>query len=260
MPVVTNTFSGEDANYNKTEYIGLPLTSASSTFNSSHSPSMSKIFSHAIYTTLLDAGYDVSYNEETYCINIWDFEFHALNNGQYPQIYVKGSTSSFGSTANNIYYRTSTNSQYYSFSITVRGSSDAVNIYMGGNGYETNEYSLLFLAKAIYLPTNKNGFLCLPNLYNSSNNNYYTYLEDNLYTIHNSSANYLKTFYANPGSGEVGTGKGYILVPQLTIDSVWYVKGMAESNTAILAANKYYKLNDEIYYSNENKFLYRVDI
>lgn len=27
MPVVTNTFSGEDANYNKTEYIGLPLTS-----------------------------------------------------------------------------------------------------------------------------------------------------------------------------------------------------------------------------------------
>ena len=190
---------------------------------------MSKIFSHAIYTTLLDAGYDVSYNEETYCINIWGFEFHALNNGQYPQIYVKGSTSSFGSTANNIYYRTSTNSQYYSFSITVRGSSDAVNIYMGGNGYETN-------------------------------NNYYTYLEDNLYTIHNNSANYLKTFYANPGSGEVGTGKGYILVPQLTIDSVWYVKGMTESNTAILAANKYYKLNDEIYYSNENKFLYRVDI
>lgn len=258
MPVVTNTFSGENANYNKTEYVGLPLTSASSTFNSSHSPSMSKIFSHAIYTTLLDAGYDVSYNEETYCINIWGFGFHALNNGQYPQIYVKGSTSPFGSTNNSSNYRTNISSQYYSFSITVRGSSDALNIYMGGNGYETNEYSLLFLAKTVNIPTNKNGFLCVPVLYNS--NYFYTYFEDNLYIIHNNTTNYLKYFSINPGSGEIGTGKGYILVPQLTTDSVWYVKGMAESNTAILAANKYYKLNDEIYYSNENRFLYRVDI
>lgn len=260
MPVVTNTFSGEDANYNKTEYIGLPLTSESTTYNSNHSPSMSKIFSHAIYTTLLDAGYNVSYNEETYCINIWGFEFHALNNGQYPQIYVKGTTSLFGSTNNNSNYRTNISSPRYSFSITVRGSSDAVNIYIGGTGYETNEYSLLFLAKAIHLPTNKNGFLCLPNLYNSSNNYYYTYLEDNLYTIHNSSANYLKTFYANSGSANIGTGKGYILVPQLTIDSVWYIKGMIEANTYLLNKNKYYKLNDEIYYSNDNKFLYRIDI
>lgn len=89
MPVITNTFSGEDTSYNKTEYIGLPLTSASNTSNFSHSPSMSKIFSRAIYTTLLDAGYDVSYNEETHGITIWGFEFHAINTGQYPQIYVK---------------------------------------------------------------------------------------------------------------------------------------------------------------------------
>lgn len=258
MPVVTNTFSGEDANYNKTEYIGLPLTSASTTYNSNHSPSMSKIFSHAIYATLLDAGYDVSYNEETYGINIWGFEFHALNNGQYPQIYVKGTNSLFGSTNNNSNYRTNISSPRYSFSITVRGSSDAVNIYMGGNGYETNEYSLLFLAKTVHIPTNKNGLLCLSNLYNG--NSCYTYFEDNLYTIHNSPTNYLKTFYVNPGSNNIGTGKGYILVPQLTTDSVWYIKGMVESNTYILATNKYYKFNDEIYYSNENKFLYRVDI
>lgn len=258
MPVVTNTFSGEDANYNKTGYIGLPLISASTTYNSNSSPSMSKIFSHAIYTTLLDAGYDVSYNEETYGINIWGFEFHALNNGQYPQIYVKGNTSLFGSTTNNNYYKTNINSPYYSFSITVRGSSDAVNIYIGGNGYETSECSLLFLAKTVYIPTNKNGFLCLPALYN--NNYSYTYFEDNLYTIHNNISNYLKYFSINPGSDKIGTGKGYILVPQLTMDSVWYVKGVAESNSSILTANKYYKINDEIYYSNEYKFLYRVDI
>lgn len=129
---------------------------------------------------------------------------------------------------------------------------------MGGNGYETNEYSLLFLAKTVHIPTNKNGFLCLPIL--CSSNYFYTYFEDNLYTIHSNIANYLKCFSINPGSDKIGTGKGYILVPQLTMDSVWYVKGMAESNTSLLDANKYYKLNDEIYYSNEYKFLYRVDI
>lgn len=52
---------------------------------------------------------------------------------------------------------------------------------------------------------------CFYQIYiNSSNNYYYTYLEDNLYTIHNSSANYLKTFYTNSGSANIGTGKGYI--------------------------------------------------
>lgn len=51
-----------------------------------------------------------------------------------------------------------------------------------------------------------------------------------------------------------------ILVPQLTIDSVQYIKGMIEANTYLLNNNKHYKLNDEIYYSNDNKFLYRIDI
>lgn len=51
-----------------------------------------------------------------------------------------------------------------------------------------------------------------------------------------------------------------VLVPQLTIDSVQYIKGMIEANTYLLNNNKYYKLNDEIYYSNDNKFLYRIDI
>ena len=51
-----------------------------------------------------------------------------------------------------------------------------------------------------------------------------------------------------------------VLVPQLTIDSVQYIKGMIEANTYLLNNNKDYKLNDEIYYSNDNKFLYRIDI
>lgn len=259
MPVVTNTFSGEDTNYNKSEYIDLPLMSASSTQRISIYSSLSKTFAHAIYTTLLDAGYNATYNENVCSINIWGFEFYPIINS-YIQVFIKGLSNSTPLISNNsTTYRINVNSSY-SFSVTVRGSSDAFNILIGGMGYETSENPILFLAKAVHIPTNKNGFFCMSDLCSSSNIYSHTYFEDNLYTIYNKCTNYLKYFSVNNQANYLGTGKGYILVPQLTSDSAWYIKGLVESNTALLSPNKYYKLNNEIYYSNNNRLLYRVDI
>lgn len=283
--VIRANFSGnitetEDLKGSTTETIALPVKSETETYNFTHLPLWSKVFLQAIYQILLDGGYKPILNESDYSISVLDgFKFYVLgtpgtgyiSNYVQPGIVIHGTTQMI-QYYNPSWYLTSNKTQTdYNFTLTLRGSENVVCID-GFSGNTLSVYGVIFLAKAIHIPTKKEYFMV--NLYAAYQN--YFIEKNNLYNITYSNNCVLPTIpsYASGSLGYdsydqfYGIGKGYNKVPLLTTHYDFMIKDMIYTDQMI-QKNEYYKIGNEIYYAgyisnydykiSTDRFLYKVD-
>jgi hypothetical protein len=275
---VSKTADSNGTNWNTLETINLPTKSKTETNSYRHLPKWSKIFFDAIYQILVNAGYELTKNESEYSISLWGFKFYVLssygsNYYFYPDIAINGKSTTFyheSAYINSSY--SDTNKVDYNFTLTLRGSDNMFNLTLTKTNNPTQEYGIIFLAKAIHTPTKEDYFVfnqyIQPQNAFIKKNNLYDYFETSncILMSTNTYSNYEKhnTYY--------GVGKGYNKIPLTTQQYDFIIKDMLYTTSDnIIQMGNYYKIGNEIYYSNDaikpgysnavtdSMYLYKVD-
>lgn len=273
---VSATADSDGMNWKTSESITLPLTSATATDKITHYPKWSKIFFNAMYQTLINAGYEPVINENEYSISLWGFKFYTVvsaytSNIYYirPYIYISGTTSNFSTNHEIVTAYSSATKADYNFTLTLRGS-DNVCVVTFSTDNSTSEYGVLFLAKATHIPTKSDYFV----FNHAITNQPYFINKSDLYDMYtNSSCLFMSiksSYNYNKHNEYYGIGKGYNKVLLATEQYDFVIKDMLYTpNDAIINMGNYYKIGNELYYSNnayysstyssDYRYLYKVD-
>jgi len=263
MSVVRKTFTGtlSETPTGVTHTI-TGLTSESSTTNVAGTVTEATLhFLDALYQTLLDAGYsDTIKNENDYSVIVLGFKIFVIcvqaGSRIYPKIYTCGNKSGVypnSSTSSSASLAINSNTNPYtnlSYNILVRGDTSHVSIYLGTFQKPNEDYVLYSVTKGIDLITSSDIYMYASKISGTQ----YICKKDDIYTL---IVNGSSVYNTTPSVSGLNTNSKFVCVPQLVYNNTILIPSMIQGNSAIFAANKYYKIGSEIYY-NENGYLYKV--